>query len=178
MWIFYILYSSSLDEFYVGHTGDEIKERLRRHNSNHKGFTGGIGDWQLVYSELFLAKEQAYKREREVKARKSRKMIEKMIGSEHPDYSREGRRPDSNRDDPVNSHKTKVPLFGTVFVYIDVLHFIFQQSNNDSLVKSIPASMLVFGKKSQWLTVTLYLEQLSVFHHLFNSRLSHFPISY
>jgi putative endonuclease len=85
MCIFYILYSSSLDKFYVGHTGDEIKERVRRHNSNHKGFTGGIGDWQLVHSEFFLTKKQAYKREREVKAWKSRKMIQKLIGSEHPD---------------------------------------------------------------------------------------------
>ena len=48
MWIFYILYSPSLDKFYVGHTGDEINERLSRHNSNHKEFTGIIGDRPLV----------------------------------------------------------------------------------------------------------------------------------
>ena len=48
MWIFYILYSPSLDKFYVGHTGDEKNERLSRHNSNHKEFTGIIGDRPLV----------------------------------------------------------------------------------------------------------------------------------
>ncbi|WP_333908728.1 GIY-YIG nuclease family protein [Marinigracilibium pacificum] len=36
----YILYSRILDKYYVGHTGDLLTERLRKHNSNHKGFTG------------------------------------------------------------------------------------------------------------------------------------------
>ena len=84
---FYILYSSALDKFYIGHTEDEITERLRRHNSNHKGFTGGIGDWQIVYTEIFADKKRAYARERQLKNSKSRKMIEKLIsGLEHPDF--------------------------------------------------------------------------------------------
>jgi len=82
---FYILYSTVLDRYYIGCTGDDLVERLRRHNTNHKGFTGGIGDWRVVYTELFQTKEDAYKREREVKKWKSRKMIEKLIGSDHPD---------------------------------------------------------------------------------------------
>jgi putative endonuclease len=85
MWTFYILYSSALDRYYIGYTGDDLCERLRRHNTNHKGFTGGIGDWKVVYTELFQRKEDAYKREWEVKKWKSRKMIEKLIGSDHPD---------------------------------------------------------------------------------------------
>ena len=85
MWQFYILYSAFLNKYYVGHTGESIIERLRKHNSNHKGFTGGIGDWQVIYTESFSTKESAYKREREVKNWKSRKLIERLIGSVHPD---------------------------------------------------------------------------------------------
>jgi putative endonuclease len=85
MWYMYILYSATLNRYYVGSTGDALTERLRRHNSNHKGFTGGLGDWQLVYTETFSDKFSAHKRELQVKKWKSRKMIEKLIGSGHSD---------------------------------------------------------------------------------------------
>jgi len=75
---FYILYSSIRDKYYVGHT-NELSGRLRRHNSNHLGFTGTTNDWTLVYSELYENKSEAYKREREVKGWKSRKMIEFLV---------------------------------------------------------------------------------------------------
>ena len=77
---FYILFSSTLNKFYIGHTGDDIHERLRKHNSNHKGFTGRFPDWTIVYVEIFDSKILAYHRERQVKAWKSRKMIEQLIG--------------------------------------------------------------------------------------------------
>jgi putative endonuclease len=85
MWTFYILFSNLLDKYYIGHTGDEIQIRLAKHNTNHKGFTGKKCDWKIVYKESFDTKEEAYKRERTVKKWKSRKLIEKLIGSEHPD---------------------------------------------------------------------------------------------
>jgi putative endonuclease len=76
---FYILYSDTLNKYYVGHTADEISERIRKHNTNHKGFTGGIGDWTLMYKEAFSTKNEALARERQIKAWKSRKEIEKLI---------------------------------------------------------------------------------------------------
>ena len=79
MFLFYILYSSLRDTYYIGYTGDSIEERLRKHNSNHSGFTGGAGDWEVKHTELFATKELAYKREREVKAWKSRKRVERLI---------------------------------------------------------------------------------------------------
>ena len=81
----YILFSVRISKYYVGFTGDDPEERQRKHNSNHKGFTGGIGDWKIVYKEVFETKSEAQKREKEIKNWKSRKMIEKLIGSEHPD---------------------------------------------------------------------------------------------
>ena len=79
MYFTYILFSSSKNKYYIGHTGDELSERVRRHNSNHKGFTGGLGDWVIVYQEAFASKTLAYAREREIKSWKSRKRIEKLF---------------------------------------------------------------------------------------------------
>ena len=81
----YILHSKTKDKFYIGYTSDEIEERIRKHNSNHSGFTGGVGDWVLKYSEIYETKQEAMLREKTIKGWKSRKMIAKLIGSEHPD---------------------------------------------------------------------------------------------
>ena len=47
---------------------------------NHKGFTGKAKDWQVVYSEEFENKHDAYERERQVKSWKSKKKIDELIG--------------------------------------------------------------------------------------------------
>ncbi|GAB1414749.1 hypothetical protein MASR2M117_01550 [Paludibacter sp.] len=58
---FYILYSKSIDKYYVGATSDEMSERLRRHNSKYrKGFTGKASHWELVYFEIFETKKEAF----------------------------------------------------------------------------------------------------------------------
>ncbi len=77
--ITYIVFSKNLDRYYVGHTGEAVEERIRKHNSNHKGYTGPANDWVLVFQERFDSKEEAYAREREIKAWKSRKMIEQLF---------------------------------------------------------------------------------------------------
>ena len=79
MYTVYILFSFIRNHYYIGYTGDCLEERLRKHNSNHKGFTGGNADWKLVYSEEFSNKTEACQREKEIKDWKSRKMIEKLI---------------------------------------------------------------------------------------------------
>ena len=83
---FYILYSATADRYYVGHTTEPLEERIRKHNSDHKGFTGKYRDWKIVYSEIHESKNAAYRRELEVKSWKSRKRVAQLIaGSEHPD---------------------------------------------------------------------------------------------
>ncbi len=107
----YILFSKIKNRYYIGYTHDELPERIRRHNSNHKythdelperirrhnsnhkGFTGGLGDWVLVYKETYESKQLAMARELKIKSWKSRKMIEQLInqnnssvGIEHPDF--------------------------------------------------------------------------------------------
>ena len=87
--ITYILYSQAADKYYVGYTSGEMNERLRKHNSNHKGFTGPYNDWVVAYTELFESKKEAMEREKQIKGWKSRTKIELIIhssaGSEHPD---------------------------------------------------------------------------------------------
>jgi len=85
MFITYILFSAICDKYYIGYTGDDLLVRVRKHNSNHKGFTGISADWQIVYFEEYLTKKEAMQREKEIKQWKSRRMIEKLIGLEHPD---------------------------------------------------------------------------------------------
>ena len=75
----YILYSETLDKFYIGHTCENINERLRKHLSNHKGFTANIKDWKIIYYETFENKSLAYKRELEIKSWKSKTKIKKLI---------------------------------------------------------------------------------------------------
>ncbi len=72
----YILFSKSTDKFYVGYTTMGIDERLRRHLSNHKGFTGRIKDWELFYFEKFPERSEAIKREKEIKRWKSKAKIQ------------------------------------------------------------------------------------------------------
>ena len=77
----YILYSLSLDKYYVGHTCEELEERIRKHLTNHKGFTAKTKDWELVYGKKFEDKSKAYDFELSIKQRKSRKYIEQLISS-------------------------------------------------------------------------------------------------
>ncbi len=75
---FYIIYSTQADKYYLGHTAN-LPGRLRRHNSEHKGFTGRCSDWVIVYTESYATKHEAYLREREIKTCKSRRKIEQLI---------------------------------------------------------------------------------------------------
>jgi len=77
----YILYSENLDRFYIGATSDFLNERIRRHLSDHKGFTAAAKDWRLVYSEQFDDFKEAHKREKQIKSWKSKAMIIKLIAT-------------------------------------------------------------------------------------------------
>ena len=71
----YILYSAKLDRYYIGHTED-LEQRLVQHNSGLSTFTAKANDWIIVYQQFFDTREEARKRENEIKKKKSRKYIE------------------------------------------------------------------------------------------------------
>ena len=79
MYSVYILFSLLKNKYYVGYTGDELSERIRKHNSNHSGFTGKTLDWELKFKEIYFSKAAAMKREKQIKKWKSRILIEKLI---------------------------------------------------------------------------------------------------
>ncbi|MDQ8053844.1 MAG: GIY-YIG nuclease family protein [Pedobacter sp.] len=76
----YILYSSKLDRYYVGHT-DNLDKRLEQHNTGFSKYTSKANDWILKYSEEFPTRELAHKRELVIKAKKSRRYIDWLIGN-------------------------------------------------------------------------------------------------
>ena len=80
MYYVYILYSMSVDKYYVGYTSDP-DDRLYKHNKKHRGFTAQATDWKLVYNKTCITKNVAMARERQIKKWKSRRMIENLISS-------------------------------------------------------------------------------------------------
>jgi putative endonuclease len=74
----YILYSISNDKYYIGFTHN-IETRLFKHNAGATPSTRPGIPWRMVYFETFENKRDAILRESEIKNRKSRIYIEKII---------------------------------------------------------------------------------------------------
>jgi len=78
MFVMYILYSKSIDRYYVGYTND-IGRRLSEHNRmKHKYTDAGI-PWVLIYSETYITKKEAMQRERFIKLKKSKQFIIDLV---------------------------------------------------------------------------------------------------
>ena len=76
----YILFSQSLNKYYVGSTPD-LDRRIAEHNRGKEKFTKTGVPWLLVYKEIFEDLKQARQRELYIKKMKSRTYIEKLISS-------------------------------------------------------------------------------------------------
>ena len=74
----YIIYSTKVNKYYVG-ACTNLERRLHEHNIGHSTFTSTGIPWELKYTEHFDTLPNAKKREREIKARKSRIYIEQLI---------------------------------------------------------------------------------------------------
>ena len=75
----YILYSESKDRFYIGSTSSTPEERLKKHLTNHSGYTGALKDWKIVYTEKFETLIEAKSREKKLKNWKSASAIRRLI---------------------------------------------------------------------------------------------------
>ena len=75
----YILYSKSLDKFYIGSCKDLV-ERIKQHRDHEfdKAFTLKAVDWTLHFSIEDLHYEQARKIESHIKRMKSSKYIKNL----------------------------------------------------------------------------------------------------
>ncbi|TBO40085.1 GIY-YIG nuclease family protein [Pedobacter kyonggii] len=80
MFYTYILFSKISDKYYIGSTINP-NGTVKKHNTNHSGFTGHTGDWFIVWFEIFDNLRDARIKESQIKKWKSRVMIEKLIAS-------------------------------------------------------------------------------------------------
>ena len=78
MFTLYILYSEKLDRYYVGFTND-IHRRLCEHNRIKGKFTDIGIPWKVVYTEQYISKTEAKKRETFIKRKKSKHYILELI---------------------------------------------------------------------------------------------------
>ena len=74
----YILYSQTIDTYYVGSTIN-LEDRLLRHNAGRSKYTKRGIPWTLVYAKEYATKAEACREEYRIKAEKSRKYIEQLI---------------------------------------------------------------------------------------------------
>jgi len=80
MYTVYILFSESIDRYYVGYTND-LERRLSEHNRKKGKYTDAGIPWEVVHTEIFELKTEAKEREKYIKSRKSRRYIEEIISS-------------------------------------------------------------------------------------------------
>ncbi len=82
----YILYSPSLDRYYIGASRDAVSVRLARHNSGYygsKSFTSKASDWELYFELHADDYAHAVRMEDFIKSMKSRKYIENLTHNIH-----------------------------------------------------------------------------------------------
>jgi putative endonuclease len=80
MWLVYILYSASIDSYYIGQTED-IANRFQQHQS-HSGsdtFTKRADDWKVFLQIKCDSRYQALSIERHIKRMKSRNYLKNLL---------------------------------------------------------------------------------------------------
>lgn len=77
----YILYSPSLDKYYIGSTSEAIESRLDKHLSKFYGtnhFTATVSDWDIHHRILCTSGKQARRIENHIKRMKSKQYIQNL----------------------------------------------------------------------------------------------------
>ncbi len=81
MYYTYILFSESLNKFYVG-SCEDLKIRIERHGKDKSKFTGKAKDWKLVKHFEFETKSKALKLEIKIKKRGIKRFLESLNTTE------------------------------------------------------------------------------------------------
>ena len=74
----YILYSETIDHYYVGSSSDP-ERRVCRHNAGATTSTKRGRPWKIVFTETYSTKKEAINRENYLKRMKSRIYLESII---------------------------------------------------------------------------------------------------
>ena len=78
----YIIWSDSLQKFYVGACHDSLPDRIQKHNSGFydgKHFTKKASDWQLFLMIDAIDFADALRIEKKIKSMKSAKYINNLV---------------------------------------------------------------------------------------------------
>jgi putative endonuclease len=75
----YVLYSKKYDKIYIGYTSDLIKRFYSHNELGIKGFTVKYRSWEVAYTEVFTDKNEAKRREKELKSSRGRAFIREQI---------------------------------------------------------------------------------------------------
>jgi len=78
MYVVYVLYSPTINKFYIGSTSD-LEKRMYYHNNGKSPYTRHKGPWFLMYQETYETRNEAIRRERELKNWKSSTRIIKDL---------------------------------------------------------------------------------------------------
>ena len=74
----YVLFSKTLNKFYIGATNDSVEKRLEKHNAhcygNHR-YTAAANDWEVFFALEANDYPHAIRMERKIKSMKSRAFI-------------------------------------------------------------------------------------------------------
>ena len=74
----YIIESFKDGSYYVG-SAQDLSERIERHNQGRSKYTKAKRPWNLIYHEEHPDRSSAVLREKEIKARKSKEYIERLV---------------------------------------------------------------------------------------------------
>ena len=75
----YILWSESLEKYYVGSTND-LEDRVYRHNSGQGKFTSKGMPWELVWNYECVNRSEAVRMENTIKKRGIKRFLSDNIG--------------------------------------------------------------------------------------------------
>ena len=80
MWYVYVLKSEKNGRYYIGHT-QNLDERLRMHNSGKTKSPKGYLPVNIIHTEVLETKQDAYKREMQIKSYKGGNAFKKIISN-------------------------------------------------------------------------------------------------
>ena len=78
MFYVYIIHSKKLNKRYIGRT-DDLRSRIKQHNSRGGDFTGRGIPWRLIYYESFIIKKDAIMEEKFLKTGKGRERLKFLL---------------------------------------------------------------------------------------------------
>ncbi len=78
MYTVYILENAN-EQFYIGYTSKDVQERVAEHNAGKCQWTKNKGPWNVRYTEGYKSKEEAYRREKQMKRYKGGRAFKVLI---------------------------------------------------------------------------------------------------